>query len=81
MPKGPGSSSGAKGIAIHVYLSAEAVDSSRPVEASREGDSLYRLAETPAPPDEEWEFEPGSLVTGELREPSERPALVAVAVA
>jgi hypothetical protein len=66
---------------IYVYLPAERVDVWRPVEASQEDDLIYRIADTPEPRGEVWEFPPGSLVRCEWRELSKAPSLVAVALA
>jgi hypothetical protein len=65
----------------YVYTPDEAVDTWRRVEASIEDGSNYRIANTPTPPDEVWEFPPGSVVRCETRELSHGPALVAVALA
>jgi hypothetical protein len=66
---------------IYVYLPAEGVDVWRPVEASREDDLIYRIADTPEPLGELWEFPPGSTVRCEWRDLSEARTLVAVALA
>jgi hypothetical protein len=66
---------------IYVYMPGEGTDTWRPVEALSEGDSLYRIADTPTPTDETWEFAPGALVRCEWRELSEGSQLVAVAAA
>jgi hypothetical protein len=66
---------------IYVALTDEAVDVWRPVEAFSEGESIYRIADAPAPPHETWEFAPGSRVRCERRDLGEGPALVAVAPA
>jgi len=66
---------------IYVALKDEAVDVWRPVEATHEGESIYRIAETATPATETWEYAPGSRVRCEQRELSDGPALVAVAPA
>ncbi len=66
---------------IYVALLGEGVDAWRPVAATNEGGSVYVISDAPAPPDEEWEFAPGSRVRCETRPLSEGPALVAVAAA
>ena len=53
----------------------------RPVEAAAEDDSIYRISDTPSPPDEVWQFPPGSRVRCEWRDLADGPALVAVAPA
>jgi hypothetical protein len=71
-----------RGMAIiYVALEDEGVDVWRPVEATPEGESVYRIAETATPETEAWEFPPGSRVRCEQRELSDGPALVAVAPA
>jgi hypothetical protein len=66
---------------IYVYMPEEAEDVWRPVEAEAESDSVYRIADTHTPPDEVWEFPPGTRVRCEWRELPEGPALVAVSPA
>ena len=66
---------------VYIKLVGEGVDVWRPVEATDEGDSIYRLAAAPAPEDEEWEFPPASRVRCEMRDLSDGPALVAVSPA
>ena len=66
---------------IYIYMPDEAVDTWRPVEASIENGANYRIANTPSPPDEVWEFPPGSVVRCEWRQLEDGPALVAVALA
>jgi hypothetical protein len=66
---------------IYVALREEGVDVWRPVEASHEGESIYRIDDAPTPDSEAWEFPPGSRVRCELRELSDGSALVAVAPA
>ena len=65
---------------VYVYLPGESVDAWRPVEATAESDSIYRLADAPTPEGETWEFQPGSRVACEWRELYNGPALVAVAL-
>lgn len=65
---------------IYLRLQGEGVDVWRPVEAAREGDFLYRLGTLETPPQETWEFPPGSLVRCETRELDGGQALVAVAL-
>ena len=66
---------------VHVYLSNENVDVWRPVDAKDEGNLVYRLADTPAPDDEVWEFPPGSRVRCEWRDLGNGPILAAVGLA
>lgn len=66
---------------IYVALTDEAVDVWRPVEAISEGGAVYRITDEPAPPNETWEFPPGSRVRCERRDLGEGPALVAVSAA
>jgi hypothetical protein len=63
---------------IYVKLTNEAVDVWRPVEATDEGASVYRLAEASVPEDEVWEFPPGSRVRCEQRDMHDGRSLVAV---
>jgi hypothetical protein len=51
---------------IYVYLSEEAVDVWRPVEAEELDSGLYRIL-GPVPEDEIWEFPPGSVVRIEMK--------------
>jgi hypothetical protein len=66
---------------VYVYLTGEAVDAWRPVEASDEGRSIYRLSGDPVPEAETWAFAPGSRVRCEMRDLADGPALVAVELA
>jgi hypothetical protein len=66
---------------IYVALKNESLDVWRPVEAVSEGESIYRIADEPAPADEAWEFPPGSRVRCERRDLGDGPVLVAVAAA
>ncbi len=66
---------------VYVALCDEGIDVWRPVVAESVGESVYRLAETPVPETEKWEFGPGSIVWCELRQLSDGPALVAVSSA
>lgn len=66
---------------VYVYLADEAVDVWRPVEATDEGGSVYRLRDEPVPDGERWAFPPSSRVRCELRELDGGPALVAVELA
>ena len=66
---------------IYIALCEEAVDVWRPVEAYQEGESVYRIANTPTPDGEVWEFAPGSVVRCEWRDLADGPSLVAVAAA
>jgi hypothetical protein len=66
---------------IYVALKDEGVDVWRPVEATDEGGSVYRISEAPMPDGETWKFPPGSRVRCEQRELSDGPAVVAVALA
>ena len=66
---------------VYVHVEDEAVDVWRPVGATDEGGSVYRLREDPAPEGETWAFPPGSLVRCEMRELADGPALVAVELA
>jgi hypothetical protein len=66
---------------IYVALKDEGVDVWRPVEATHEGESIYRIADAATPETEAWEFPPGSRVRCEQRELSDGDALVAVASA
>jgi hypothetical protein len=66
---------------IYVALRDEGVDVWRPVEATAEGDSVFRISEEVPSSDEEWEFAPGSRVRCEMRDLSDGPALIAVATA
>jgi hypothetical protein len=61
---------------IYVALRDEAVDVWRPVDARRVGDRYRIVSKTP--PQEDWEFPPGSLVRCELRKLAEGWSLVAV---
>jgi hypothetical protein len=65
---------------IYVKLLDEAVDVWRPVDASPEGDDTYRLADTPTPTEEVWEFRPGSVVRCERQELDGEMSMVAVAL-
>jgi hypothetical protein len=64
---------------IYVALKDEGVDVWRPLEASDEGGSIYRISEAPMPDSETWEFPPGSRVRCERHELGDGSALVAVA--
>lgn len=66
---------------IYVKLMDEAVDVWRPVDASLEGDNMYRLADTPMPTEEVWEFQPGSVVRCERRDLDGEMSMVAVTLA
>jgi hypothetical protein len=66
---------------IYVSLRGEGVDVWRPVDATPEGNSIFRIAGGASPSDEEWEFAPGARVRCEVRVLSDGPALVAVAAA
>jgi hypothetical protein len=66
---------------IYIALRGEGIDVWRPVEATSEGDSIYRISDAPAPSDEEWAFAPGSRVRCETRDLNDGPALIAVAAA
>jgi hypothetical protein len=66
---------------IYVALRDEGVDVWRSVEATDEGEFIYRINDASTPDTEAWEFPPGSRVRCERRELSDGPALVAVALA
>jgi hypothetical protein len=66
---------------IYVKLTDEAVDVWRPVDASSEGNDMYRLADAPKQTEEVWEFQPGSVVRCERRELGGEMSMVAVALA
>jgi hypothetical protein len=66
---------------IYVALKDEGVDVWRPVEATDQGESIYRINDAPTPPTETWEFPPGTRVRCEQRELSDGRVLVAVASA
>ena len=65
---------------IYVRLVDEAVDVWRPARAQPLVEGIYRLASSAVPETETWEFPPGSLVAGEMKELSEGVVLVAVGV-
>ena len=66
---------------VYVALRDEGIDVWRPVEAERISESVYRLADSPVPEAEDWQFLPGSTVRCVLRELSDGAALVAVSAA
>ena len=66
---------------IYVALADEGVDVWRPVEATHEGESIYRIDDAPTPDTEACEFPPGARVRCERRELGDGPVLVAVAPA
>jgi hypothetical protein len=51
-------------VLIHVPLLNEGTECSRPTQAERIGNNLFKLLPTPNynPEDEQWEFPPGSIV-------------------
>ena len=66
---------------IYVALLNEGVDVWRPVEATTEGDAVFRLARIQSDASEEWEFAPGSRVRCEVRDLGDGPVLVAIGIA
>jgi hypothetical protein len=66
---------------IFVCMPDEGVDVWRPVQATLEGGSIYRMEYAPVPETEMWEFPPGSRVRCEWRQLSDGPELVAIALA
>lgn len=66
-------------VEVHVRIVDEAVPVWRPVRARPISEHVYRLADEPAPVDEEWAFEPGSEVVVEHRDDEDRNLLIAVA--
>lgn len=66
-------------VTVHVRLLDEGVDVWRPVQAKAVSQSIYRLAETPVPPDEVWAFQPGDIVVAEPHGATRPAMLVAVA--
>ncbi|GAA4752525.1 hypothetical protein GCM10023264_19320 [Sphingomonas daechungensis] len=65
---------------IYMPLLNEGVDVWRPVEATALTADTYRV-EGDVPDDEEWAFDPGSIVRCESRKLSEGERMTAVAVA
>jgi hypothetical protein len=64
-------------LTVYVELLNEGVHVWRPVEAvPHASPNVYRLTGDP-PDEEEWAFQPGTLVRCEYRDLSEGPALVA----
>lgn len=64
---------------IYVALLNEGIRVWRPVEAELLPNGSYRISTSNAsPPDEEWEFGPGSVVVCEEAQLTEGPVLVAV---
>jgi len=64
---------------VFVRLLGEGTDVWRPVEAVRLGETTYRLADSAAPEDETWIFQPGDIVVVERRRSDD--GLIAVALA
>jgi hypothetical protein len=58
---------GVNAVTIYVRLLDEGVDVWRPVRAEPLGGNLYRLAATPVPDTETWEFSPGAVVVTQIR--------------
>lgn len=67
-------------VTVYVRLVDEGVDVWRPAQAQALGEGIYRLASSTVPETETWEFPPGALVAGEMKELSEGVVLVAVGV-
>lgn len=65
-------------ITVYVALLDEGVDVWRPVPAAHIGDDVYRLSADPVPEEEQWAFEPGTVVRCEWRLLSDGETLVAV---
>lgn len=62
---------------FYMFLLNEGTDVWRPVDAEPLGGGKFRVL-GPVPDDEEWEFEPGSIVACEMRLLSSGPARVAI---
>jgi hypothetical protein len=67
-------------VEIYVRLLNEGVDVWRPVEAEPLPDGTFRLASSPPPPDEVWEFPPGATVRCERKSLGGGEARVAIAL-
>jgi hypothetical protein len=67
-------------VTIYVVLLDEGSSSSRPTQAERVGDGLYRFLPTPDydPEDEHWEFPPGSVVRAITKYYNDKEYLLAV---
>jgi hypothetical protein len=67
-------------VEIFVQLLDEAVEVWRPVLAERIAQDTYRISDQPYQSDsEQWEFEPGEVVTCVVRDTGEGDAVIAVA--
>ena len=62
---------------IFVRRLGEGVDAWRPAAATRLDDGLFRLAGSPPPDGETWEFGPGALGGTDMRDASDGPVRVA----
>lgn len=62
---------------VYVYLLAEDVDVWRPVAAESLGNGVYRLSGS-IPDGEVWQFQPGELVSCEMRQLSDGQCLTAI---
>ena len=67
---------------IYIRLLDEGTDVLRPTEAEELANGLFKLMPTSEydPDDEKWEFIPGSLVRGVIREMEGQAVLIAVAM-
>ena len=67
-------------VTIYVGLLDEGAPTSRPTQAERIGEDLFRLLPTPNydPEDEHWEFPPGSVVRTKTMEYEGKKLLFAV---
>ena len=65
---------------MYVRLLDEGTPTSRPTQAEKIGDDLFKLLPTPNydPTDEHWEFPPGSVVRAETMEYDGKKYLLAV---
>ncbi len=69
-----------KSVTVYVRLLSEGTEVSRPIQAQKLREGLYKLTETSNyhTEDEQWEFPPGSLMRCEQREQHGEKFLLAV---